>query len=65
MVITSALHAEGREFDPRPEYSFKTCQKSVFDAGLRTTRMSFRRFPQDESILGWVYYCYYISSYMQ
>ena len=29
MVITSALHAEGCEFD-RQLYSFKTCQKSVF-----------------------------------
>ena len=22
VVMTSALHAEGREFNPRPEYSF-------------------------------------------
>jgi hypothetical protein len=28
VVITSALHAEGREFNPRPEYCFVACASS-------------------------------------
>jgi hypothetical protein len=34
VVMTSALHAEGREFNPRPEYFFTCCPCTFVKAGM-------------------------------
>ena len=45
MVMTSALHAEGREFNPRSEQSFffASTKKNNTRGGIRTRGLLLRR----------------------
>ena len=45
VVITSALHADGREFDPRPDLSYFYANDKTSEAKLKTDSTFRRRIP--------------------